>query len=379
MRTLVVVRTLKTGGMERVAVNLADAFSEQGHESHLMYFKKRSNPISPKNRNVIVHHYGINTISFFKPTTFFFTLVAKILNLFIRKSYFLFFGWHGGKLLQKKVSQLEKNHGKFDKIIFRGEGTYEIIWSFKHDKAVYVLENIVKSNTNNFFINTQRNKKLFHHKNLVAVSTGVKNSADTFFLENNITPKSLNVITNPCPVEQIRVLAEKERPKRAPTGSYIVNVARLVPQKNHHLLIQAYSKSSKKLPLVIVGAGKLESELKLLAIKLGVEENIYFVGNQSNPYVWMKHAELFVLSSSFEGLGIVLFEALTCGTPIISVDCPGGVRDILKGELEAYLCPADPIELANKIDHVLEKGGYSIKEEWLEDFKPENIVSAYLK
>ncbi len=93
----------------------------------------------------------------------------------------------------------------------------------------------------------------------------------------------------------------------------------------------------------------------------------------------MKHAELFVLSSKFEGLGIVLFEALACGTPILSVDCPGGVRDIFKGELEPYLCEHNADALAEKMDLVIEQGGYVIKEEWIEDFKPENVVNAFLQ
>jgi hypothetical protein len=55
MRTLVIVRTLKTGGMERVAVNLADAFADQWHESHLLYYKKRKDPLYPDNKGVLVH------------------------------------------------------------------------------------------------------------------------------------------------------------------------------------------------------------------------------------------------------------------------------------------------------------------------------------
>jgi glycosyltransferase involved in cell wall biosynthesis len=379
MRTLVIVRTLKTGGMERVAVNLADAFADQGHESHLLYYKKRKDPLYPDNKGVLVHEFNVNKLSLKRPLSILSEIAAKISNLFWRKSYFLIAGWYGGQRLQKKMNQLEKQYGAFDRIIFRGEGTYENIWSFQHDKAIYVLENIVKPNSPSQKLSKKRFHALFHNRQLAAVSTGVKIAADDLFAKENIHPTYVHVITNPCPIEQIRSKANAEKPQTLPSGPYMLNVARLVPQKGQDMLLEAYAKSKQSMPLVIVGEGKLNAELKAKAKALGIDENVHFVGNQENPYVWMKHAELFVLSSKFEGLGIVLFEALACGTPILSVDCPGGVRDVFKGELESYLCEQNADALAQKMDLVIEQGGYVIKEEWIEDFKPENIVNAFLQ
>jgi glycosyltransferase involved in cell wall biosynthesis len=379
MRTLVIVRTLKTGGMERVAVNLADAFADQGHESHLLYYKKRKDPLYPDNKGVLVHEFNVNKLSLKRPLSILSEIAAKISNLFWRKSYFLIAGWYGGQRLQKKMNQLEKQYGAFDRIIFRGEGTYENIWSFQHDKAIYVLENIVKPNSLSQKLSKKRFHALFHNRQLAAVSTGVKIAADDLFAKENIHPTYVHVITNPCPIEQIRSKANAEKPQTLPSGPYMLNVARLVPQKGQDMLLEAYAKSKQSLPLVIVGEGKLNAELKAKAKALGIDENVHFVGNQENPYVWMKHAELFVLSSKFEGLGIVLFEALACGTPILSVDCPGGVRDVFKGELEPYLCEHNADALAEKMDLVIEQGGYDIKEEWIEDFKPENVVNAFLQ
>lgn len=379
MRTLVIVRTLKTGGMERVAVNLADAFADQGHQSHLLYYKKRKDPLYPDNKGVLVHEFNVNKLSLKRPLSILSEVAAKISNLFWRKSYFLIAGWYGGQRLQKKMNQLEKQYGTFDRIIFRGEGTYENIWSFQHDKAIYVLENIVKPNSPSQKLSKKRFHALFHNRQLAAVSTGVKIAADDLFAKENIHPTYVHVITNPCPIEQIRAKANAEKPQALPSGPYMLNVARLVPQKGQDMLLEAYAKSKQSLPLVIVGEGKLNAELKAKAKALGIDENVHFVGNQENPYVWMKHAELFVLSSKFEGLGIVLFEALACGTPILSVDCPGGVRDIFKGELEPYLCEHNADALAQKIDLVIEQGRYTVKEEWIEDFKPENVVNAFLQ
>lgn len=379
MRTLVIVRALKTGGMERVAINLADAFAEQGHESHLLFYKKRKDALYPEQPSVTLHQFNINQVSLLRPASIVSEVVAKISNVIWRKSYFLIAGWFGGKRLQKKIAELESNYGAFDRIVFRGEGTYEMVWSFQHPKAIYVLENLIHAPKHaNPLITKKRYKALFKNKHLAAVSTGVMQHAKIQLDEHAVHPASLQVITNPCPIEQIRKQAQAKKPAELPKGPYIVNVARLVPQKGHDLLLQAYAKSTQKLPLVIIGSGRLESSLKQQAKDLGIEQNVFFVGNQSNPYVWMKHASLFVLSSQFEGLGIVLFEALTCDTPIISVTCPGGVSDIFKGELEPYLCARTDTALAEKMDQVIEQGGYKIQEKWLDDFRPENIVNAFL-
>ncbi|MBJ7538991.1 glycosyltransferase [Marinomonas transparens] len=378
MRTLVIVRTLKVGGMERVAVNLADAFADEGHESHLLYYKKSKEPLYPENQTVSVHKFNINKLSICRPLDTLSQLFARIMNGIWRKSYFLIAGWYSGHRLQKKIAQLEKKHGQFDRIVFRGEGTYEGVWSFKHPHAVYVLENIIPSNKQSKLIE-YRYKALFNNKQLVAVSNGVKNASEKIFQKANISPTNIRVITNPCPINSIRLQAKSPRPSLMPKTPYIINVARLVPQKDQNLLLEAYAKSKQTLPLVIVGSGKLEDTLKNKATQLNIDRQVHFVGNQTNPYVWMKHASLFVLSSKHEGLGIVLFEALACGTPIISVDCPGGVRDVFKGELETYLCTQTPDALAEKIDQVINKNGYPIKEEWLSDFKPGNVVRAFLQ
>lgn len=380
MRTLVIVRALKTGGMERVAINLADAFAQEGHESHLLFYKRRSDALLPAHENVRMHHFNVNAPSLTSPVTLLSELAAKLSNVFWRKSYFILAGWFGGKRLQRKIHKLEQEYGRFDRIVFRGEGTYEMVWSFHHEQAIYVLENLINGPKKaGKSLVLKRFKLLFKGKHLAAVSHGVKAHAEATLEKYDIRPASIQVITNPCPIEQIRRQANAPKPKEMPDTPYLLNVARLVPQKGQSLLLEAYSASQQTLPLVIVGSGKLEAELKQQCHDLGIAKQVHFVGNQSNPYVWMKHAELFVLSSTFEGLGIVLFESLACGTPIISVDCPGGVRDIFRAELEQYLCDRTAQDLATKIDKVVAQKGYPIKESWIEDFKPENVVQAFLR
>ena len=114
----------------------------------------------------------------------------------------------------------------------------------------------------------------------------------------------------------------------------IVTVGRLVPQKNHKLLINAFALISKKYPdekLIIFGDGSLRSELKEYASDIGLENRVVFPGIISNVNVELSKAKVFVLSSDYEGLPNALMEAMACGTAVVSTDCPsGGPKYLLK-------------------------------------------------
>src|SRR5690606_13034938 len=97
----------------------------------------------------------------------------------------------------------------------------------------------------------------------------------------------------------------------------ILGVGRLTAQKDFSTLIRAFARSRARddLQLVILGEGELRDELEALARELGV--NVLMPGFVENPYAWMRAAELFVLSSKWEGLPGVLIEALACGTRVV--------------------------------------------------------------
>src|SRR5690606_39971012 len=106
-------------------------------------------------------------------------------------------------------------------------------------------------------------------------------SALEAFEKGSIQPASLRVITNPCPIGQIETLAGEADPD-IPTAPYILNVARLVPQKGHALLLEAYARSGISHKLVIVGEGPLRSELEAKARELGIHDRAIFAGKRKN-------------------------------------------------------------------------------------------------
>lgn len=112
----------------------------------------------------------------------------------------------------------------------------------------------------------------------------------------------------------------------------IITVGRLDKLKGYRHLIRAFSDVSRiynKVKLFIVGEGDEHSFLKELANHLGMEEKIIFTGVTTNPYKYMKNADIFVSSSCVEGFPNVLVEAMLCGLPVIATDCETGPREIL--------------------------------------------------
>jgi glycosyltransferase involved in cell wall biosynthesis len=113
---------------------------------------------------------------------------------------------------------------------------------------------------------------------------------------------------------------------------------------------------------------------------LALKEKISLPGEKINPYPWLRNADVYVLSSFYEGLPNALIEAMACGLQLISVDCPGGSREILMdGKCGQLVKMNDPGSLADAmlacLDHpIVEK----IMEESLKRFHAEAVVEKYL-
>ncbi|MFC1287927.1 CDP-glycerol glycerophosphotransferase family protein [Bacillus paralicheniformis] len=114
-----------------------------------------------------------------------------------------------------------------------------------------------------------------------------------------------------------------------------INVGRLSPEKGQEKLINSFAQLHKEFPnskLYIVGDGPLKKQLTLQAETLGLENDIIFAGQLENPFALLDECDCFVLSSDYEGQGLVLMEAMIVGKPIIATDVTG-VRSVLEGGL----------------------------------------------
>ena len=121
----------------------------------------------------------------------------------------------------------------------------------------------------------------------------------------------------------------------------IVCVGRLSPEKDQRTLIRAVSLLPAAQPwrLAIVGDGPERPALEVLARELHVADRIVFTGEVADPFAFMMRARLAVCASVYEGLGNAIIEALACGTPVVSTDCPYGPSEILQGGRYGTLTP----------------------------------------
>jgi glycosyltransferase involved in cell wall biosynthesis len=111
----------------------------------------------------------------------------------------------------------------------------------------------------------------------------------------------------------------------------VISIGRLAPQKNYELLIRAFRKVRDRGPahLVILGEGPERARLTALVHDLGLTEDVTLPGFIDNPYAYLARSTVYALSSAWEGLPSVLVEALACGLPVVSTDCPSGPRELL--------------------------------------------------
>jgi glycosyltransferase involved in cell wall biosynthesis len=136
----------------------------------------------------------------------------------------------------------------------------------------------------------------------------------------------------------------------------ILGVGRLAGLKDFPTLLRAFARLRARRParLVILGDGPHRRRLAWLARRLGLAADVDLAGWAANPYAFYAAADLFVLSSRAEGLPNALLEAMACGCPVVSTDCPSGPREILDGGRLAPLVPVgDPAALAEAIDRAL--------------------------
>jgi len=186
---------------------------------------------------------------------------------------------------------------------------------------------------------------------VIAVSRGVKQD-----IEENSTINGENIIVIHNPVVDDDLLAASREPVDhkwfEEPQPVILNVGSMKPMKNHATLIDAFDRvtNSREARLVLIGEGGSRKALVDRVNELGISSKVDFLGEKTNPYQFMAAASVFVLSSRYEGLGNVLIEALACGCPVVSTDCPYGPAEVLEnGEFGKLVPVGDPEALADAI------------------------------
>jgi glycosyltransferase involved in cell wall biosynthesis len=191
---------------------------------------------------------------------------------------------------------------------------------------------------------------------IVVISDGVGQDLSD---ETEIDEAEFTTIYNPAYNPKIRKKATKPVENKWLTDDekrVVIGVGNMKPAKDFATLVRAVRRlqDDEETYLIILGEGPNKNSLLDLATDLNIRNRISFPGFVDNPYAYMSKADVFVLSSAWEGFGNVIVEAMGCGTPVVCTDCPGGPSEILNnGEYGPLVPVGDEEAMATAIHNVL--------------------------
>lgn len=229
----------------------------------------------------------------------------------------------------------------------------------------------------------------FFHKfpqKIIVPSNGVKLDICKSY---GIMPDKVEVICNSVDISKVVAMSrDNESAINVPRDKPIIAaLGRLIKRKGFDLLIKAFAKVNKSIDcrLVIIGKGDEYNNLNRIAMEEGVHDKITFAGYQENPYNLMASSDIFVASSLWEGFCNVIIEAMACGVPVISTDCPFGPNEIITDGVNGLLVPVNDVEaMAGAILKLLKDK--SLRDclaksgrERAEDFRVEKMIADYEK
>ncbi|WP_432629597.1 glycosyltransferase [Brotaphodocola sp.] len=239
---------------------------------------------------------------------------------------------------------------------------------------------VIQTVRNNPYIFPESKLQKKYRDSLVKRSrkTIVQNIDQKRYFMNSIQNK-ISVLPNPVSKNLMEI-------RRKPDTDVfrIIGVGRVEKQKNFNLLIDAVAEVYRIYPMVrldIFGEGTLKNDLQKHIVQLGLDNIITLRGRSSDYYEMYGHADVFVLSSDFEGMPNTLLEAMAVGLPCISTDCPTGPADIIYHMENGILVPVgDKEELSNRIQLLIEdktlreKIGKNAKVTIEEQYLPDKIT-----
>jgi glycosyltransferase involved in cell wall biosynthesis len=335
-KLLFILPSLSYGGAERVILNFLSSIDKSKYEATLLVIKKTCDfkDELPKHIRVVSCLNPEEKIRFGFPKVIY-TILCEVsqADIVIGASELTatYFAYLGSFLFRKPViGWVHTNIQDYFDYVERTEGRIRRSIHYKVSSFIYPrLDSII------------------------AVSNGVK---DNIIKALSCLPEKIKVIYNPVDIQRIRVLSkipsiiQSDKP-------YIVSVGRMVFPKGFDILIKAYAevlKSGIEHDLVIIGDGPERNSIIELIRQLGLDKKVIITGFMENPFNLVKNADIFVMSSRFEGFGLVLCEAMALGVPVIATDCKSGPREVLDNGEYGILVPTEDFrKLADSIVSLL--------------------------
>ncbi len=362
---LFAIDSLTGRGAEKVVINLGEELLKLGHSvTFVIYENTIEFDIDPR---INVHNLN--------------PLIHKGSRIFSRIT-----DHKNVKLFNLLLGDIELRYGRVDLILSSLPRMDRILSLIKDNRIFHIIGNPLSMQSgirkNKWYKKISRiwhMKRMYDGRKLIGMSHGI---GDDLVKYVKVRPASFQAIYNPFDFDQIKSLAALpfKLPKNLTSNDYLIHIgAFTLQQKRQDLLIEAFALSKLKCKLVLLGKGKDEEKIVDLIKKHGVTDQVVLAGFQINPFPWIKHARLFVLSSDYEGFGNVLIEAMALGTPALSTDCPSGPGEIFINDMEDSLVKCgDAKALAEKMRAFYLKPPH-INKESLKRFEATTITKEYLE
>lgn len=331
------------GGAERVCVNLANEFVEKGNEVHIVVLNLENDVNTHLlDKKVQVHSLGVSRLRY-----------SPIAMLRYVKKYRPPFLFVFGNEMAVILNKLRKVHLINTPLIVRVLNNVNISLS-KEDNVSPIVENYLQ----------KAQKQLKDMEHVIAQCDAMKEMLlEKKLVRENQISRVYNPVSGPLIQKTMDIKVPFARRDNGRTRQ-IIFIGRLNPQKNLPHLIEAFSKVNQEMPntcLRLIGSGNLTESIKELVKNKGLSKSVSFEGvckNMENIYA---KADMIVLSSEYEGMPNCLIEAIGCGIPIVSYDCPIGPREIVVDDVNGYLVKY------NDINQLAEKMMECLKRDWNEE------------
>lgn len=329
MKILFVISSLSSGGAERTLSLIANKLAENGYEIHILTLCKSELFYEIAN-NIKLINLDLCGIS----TNFFQTLLRTVKMV---------------KSIRSTIKKISPNVS----VGFMDTTNILLLLAGAGQKSKI----LITEHLDNKFTNVSSKQKILQRflypfaTALISVSKGIDENFSFLPLS------SRNIINNPVEKD---ILAKSDKNidniNLEKYGKFIIAVGRLERQKRFDTLIASFLPlKDKGISLLIFGDGALKNELQLLINHLSLNNTVFLMGRVKNPYYFMKRAQFLVMSSEFEGFGNVLIEAMACGCPCISFDCPSGPGEIITNGINGFLVEnQDKEELTKAMQKLIE-------------------------
>lgn len=245
-------------------------------------------------------------------------------------------------------------------------------------------KNLAGGSLNNWLLKKSARPMFASADGITAVSQGVR---DSILQDQPELSEKVQVIFNPVLDDKMESLKAQEIHhsffKEQGVKAILLSAGRLMPSKRLDLLISAFGRlpDYQQYRLILLGEGAERKKLESLIHELNLQKYISMPGFVSNPYAWMSRADVFVMSSDYEGLPLSLIEALACGCKVVSTDCPSGPAEILEqGNLGTLVAPGSADALATGILAALEsRSELKLRPQQLSRYEAGRIAEQYLE